>query len=678
MGQIVGGAAKPKRCNLQSLSSLGTPAAGEYILVSSDNSMNAAGQGNFDCYIVGDGTTAATALELRFIEKEKFNKDISADCTYTTNIAAVGSVGSAYTTTARPSNQGMTYIPNTGSKINITGYFYSISRHVEYIDANNIILGTKQFTQNATGSYDLEFPSGAVAALINSQGSLTILETQYLLDYTQNGFADIAQKFTDSDAQIFNLKEDITFTTPTNRGRLTGAVGSAINVDANTGYRHFFLPNDGSVYQVVITPPNNSRYCCYVDSNNVVLAFPSNITDGAEHTITFDFKDYPNAAGVYVVALTLTALDGDSVYDDWVNYKIYKLLDNAPYSEDVGDGISLLKNHHNSPWIGRTLAFYGDSITEICQDNHYAPDAKTYGDYAPPFEFYNTASKYNWAARVGKSVGASAVKVRGIGGQGWQWDVGGSDGGCIGFVYADSGRFIGRMNGDYSTWDGSDLSNYTQTWTGNSKEIISAGLSNGTILPVRGAGCSWLRITRMFPAAIKDSIDVVCIAFHNDASNYDADAPAFIANDATDVEWAASGSDYYGKIGGDYNINTLKGGIASTIMKMQMWMPNAVIVIMTPISGTGTTGQISTNLAGNQSMQNLTESVRDMHKLLSIPMIDLFATDGINGWNRTKYISDNIHPRTAAGSQMIARAVICGLSNILPTDAVNWDEVNAL
>lgn len=64
MGQIIGGAAKPKRCNIQSLSSLGTPAAGEYILVSSDNSMNAAGQGNFDCYIEGDGQKAATALPL--------------------------------------------------------------------------------------------------------------------------------------------------------------------------------------------------------------------------------------------------------------------------------------------------------------------------------------------------------------------------------------------------------------------------------------------------------------------------------------------------------------------------------------------------------------------------------------------------------------------------------------
>jgi lysophospholipase L1-like esterase len=65
MGQIIGSAAKPKRCNLNKLSQFGTPAAGEHILVSSDNSMNAAGQGNFDCYIVGNGRDAATALKLK-------------------------------------------------------------------------------------------------------------------------------------------------------------------------------------------------------------------------------------------------------------------------------------------------------------------------------------------------------------------------------------------------------------------------------------------------------------------------------------------------------------------------------------------------------------------------------------------------------------------------------------
>lgn len=69
MGQIVGLNAKCKRANLNALGSVPTPAAGEHILVSSDNSMNAAGQGNFDCYIVGNGQTAATALPLQRIDE---------------------------------------------------------------------------------------------------------------------------------------------------------------------------------------------------------------------------------------------------------------------------------------------------------------------------------------------------------------------------------------------------------------------------------------------------------------------------------------------------------------------------------------------------------------------------------------------------------------------------------
>lgn len=71
MGQIVSTAAKPKRCNKNQLSQLGVLAAGLHVLVSSDNSMNAAGQGNFDCYIEGDGTKAATELDLVKINKEE-------------------------------------------------------------------------------------------------------------------------------------------------------------------------------------------------------------------------------------------------------------------------------------------------------------------------------------------------------------------------------------------------------------------------------------------------------------------------------------------------------------------------------------------------------------------------------------------------------------------------------
>lgn len=71
MGQIVGLNAKCKRANLNALGSVPTPANGEIILVSSDNSMTSDGQGNFDCYIVGDGEKAATALPLHYLADEE-------------------------------------------------------------------------------------------------------------------------------------------------------------------------------------------------------------------------------------------------------------------------------------------------------------------------------------------------------------------------------------------------------------------------------------------------------------------------------------------------------------------------------------------------------------------------------------------------------------------------------
>ena len=67
MGQIIGAKAKPKRANLNALSQVGILTLGEYVLVSSDNSMSADGQGNFDFYIVGDGAKSASELPLNSI-----------------------------------------------------------------------------------------------------------------------------------------------------------------------------------------------------------------------------------------------------------------------------------------------------------------------------------------------------------------------------------------------------------------------------------------------------------------------------------------------------------------------------------------------------------------------------------------------------------------------------------
>ena len=87
--------------------------------------------------------------------EDKFNTsvDISSSCPYTPALAAIGTVGSVYTTTARNTNQGMTRIEKTGNKITISGLFYSISRHLEYIDNNCVIISTKQYSHGVDCTY---------------------------------------------------------------------------------------------------------------------------------------------------------------------------------------------------------------------------------------------------------------------------------------------------------------------------------------------------------------------------------------------------------------------------------------------------------------------------------------------------------------------------------------------
>ena len=77
-------------------------------------------------------------------------------------------------------------------------------------------------------------------------------------------------------------------------------------------------------------------------------------------------------------------------------------------------------------------------------------------------------------------------------------------------------------------------------------------------------------------------------------------------------------------------------------MKLQEWMTNAVIVIMTTNSGRGTQGELKPKIISN--MTEIADIVKEMHNLMSIPCIDVYGTCGINGLNRTLYITDTIHP----------------------------------
>lgn len=294
-------------------------------------------------------------------------------------------------------------------------------------------------------------------------------------------------------------------------------------------------------------------------------------------------------------------------------------------------------------WNGKILSTYGDSITALQSGNFEIP--------------YNETSN-RWGNRVANYLKMSKHYGRGIGGQKYAW---GSNGGSITWIYKDTGIMYNRNDAfNLDNWDGVS---FPSTWTDIQKNTLLNGLADGSIVSVRGCSCSWLRITSMYPDSIRHTIDAVFVMFHNDA--VDGTEFAWIEGDTTDPEWAASS--YYATYGGDYNINTLEGGIASTIMKLQAWLPNAVIILGTPINGQGIEGKLRPDADG---LYKQVEHIKNVGLRFSIPVIDVYATCGINGLNRTNYITDSIHPYSVAGSKMVAKAVIGGFTTILPNGIV--------
>ena len=302
-------------------------------------------------------------------------------------------------------------------------------------------------------------------------------------------------------------------------------------------------------------------------------------------------------------------------------------IDESGHLHYLDDDIVVLND-----WRDKVISTYGDSVVAVSN-----------GDFTYPYSFDSVGDSLNWGNRVAQYYKMSKHYGRGVGGQGYKWTTSKGNGGAVTFVNATSGVYFNKNNEyNYDNYDGD--------------------IPEGCV-KVRGCLASWSRITAMYPESIKDSIDVVLVMAHNDS--YDSTECSFIQDDTTDPEWAASGENYYGKINGDYDLTTLRGGIASTLMKLQLWMPNAIIVLMSDISGHGTTGELNVNINGD-GLMNIAQAIREMSNLTSVPCIDTFSTDGINGWNRTTYIADSIHPYTVAGSKMFARAVIGGLKTIIP------------
>lgn len=218
MGQIVSSAAKPKRCNANQLSQVPTPAAGEHILVSSDNSMNAAGQGNFDCYIVGDGTTAATALELMKVEDLTYESPlITEDYVVLYGLAMQwgGKISASswpyriyYYEAEEACSITLNFLMATNTQYN--GRYGKVN-DVQELAAGNTLSYISRFSENVQGSYTSELAAGEIlwATYYNGDKCEFVLNKK---DSTITQIADINKRVASLEVDDDFLKNTLFYT----------------------------------------------------------------------------------------------------------------------------------------------------------------------------------------------------------------------------------------------------------------------------------------------------------------------------------------------------------------------------------------------------------------------------------------------------------------------------------
>lgn len=273
-----------------------------------------------------------------------------------------------------------------------------------------------------------------------------------------------------------------------------------------------------------------------------------------------------------------------------------------------------------NPWRGKDALFYGTSITAQS----------------------NIDLNAGYVGHVNQALEFGSCLARGIGGQTYFWN----------------------ENTFYANADGSYAGRYG-----------SGGLTSPPVGTTehKGAACSWDRIKTMIPSAIRASIDLIFVEHGtNDLLNAEEmtgngsieyTKPVWSSANVTDTDWV-NDTTYFN--GGDYNVSLFSGAIASTIMKLTVWCPNAVIIVGTPLPRWSTTQFAQTVNSVGKDMVDVAEAEIKTSHYLSIPAINVNGETGINKFNYTTYISDGVHPANDSAKKLLAKPIIGGLQVIPP------------
>ena len=405
-----------------------------------------------------------------------------------------------------------------------------------------------------------------------------------------------------------------------NNGFYHWSSGELTNAETDTTRQHATIDvAEGEKYALTSTMSSATiALILYYNSENKLVGYDKKGTGSTENVIDYEFTI---PSGVSKMIVQSSKRSPDLELKKLV--KIQKL--NFYTRKETEEKIDNAVKH----WKGKTILTYGDSIT-------------AYGN--------GNGIDKGWQRYLCEHLGFAAHYGRGIGGQT--------------FIYNEK-PWVANTDGTFNSRDngGTIIDSTSYTDTNGSVQTVSGGLSVHY-----GYFASWDRIKTMIPDDIKDTIDVIFMFGVNDAwkvENVTFEPPAFVEGATKDTFWANAEEN---TLGGDFDITTFVGAVASTIMKLQARCPNALIVMGTTWSGRCLEG--TENTAEYDAIGKLQwkegQIVKEIANYFSIPCVDIWGNSGVNQLNRSQHNTDNVHPNSSAGYKALARTVISGLRTICP------------
>lgn len=409
MGQVVGKVSDIFRCNLRAIQSGGSKAntilaADEVWLVDTTNSLTNSLSGNCDAYIVGDGSTAATALERKKVDGGVYDavfgfdessetyeeQTLISDHYFNLNNNPIGS---------GPASSAGNYCAKisvvTGDKFRIYALGGPSAATALWGTSNASRARIRRSATSLNGRVtpvEVIIEEGEAYLYVNLRSYDATTDKILKVIETEVHEEGLVERVEDLESVVVNVVDNLTSTSSTdalsaNQGRVLNEDINGVTTETQTDMElianKYANTNNTGVPSMPNLPNSETTYCCYINgvtegevyriygkgNSGAVQLYA--LCDSSRNIIT-----KPNAAmNTRSTGYDLTIPSGISIlvvnlyeYDSTTD-KVQKI--GSQTSECIKTRLTALENEHTIltekalPLSGKKFMFFGDSITDF-------------------------------------------------------------------------------------------------------------------------------------------------------------------------------------------------------------------------------------------------------------------------------------------------------------------------